>query len=122
MTEWIYACAPAPRRPKRQRGHKTNCDALAAAMEAAIAERAAQGWEYVRTDLVPMESRASLFGGLVETHQGVMVFRKQAAAAPAARQHAAAASAPISAPVPAAPGPLDPVAPEIPRLGAARAE
>ncbi|SEA29932.1 hypothetical protein [Rubrimonas cliftonensis] len=117
MSEWIYACAPAPRRPKRQRGHKTPCDALAAAMEAAITERAALGWEYVRTDLVPMESRASLFGGLVETHQGVMVFRKRAAAAPAARLPAAPA-----APGPRESGPLDPVAPEIPRLGAARAE
>lgn len=100
---WIYRCVPAPRRAKKAKGQKTPAEALAAAMEAAIAAEAAQGWEYLRTDLVPMEAKSGVFGPVTETHQGVMVFRRPAppAGAPDAR-------------------PAERPGLEIPRLGAAR--
>jgi hypothetical protein len=81
---YAYKCVPAPRRAKKGKGHKNPAEALAAAFEAVMAEHAAAGWEYLRTDLAPMEARRGLFGGLIETHQGVMVFHRAAAPAPAA--------------------------------------
>lgn len=83
MTATQYKCVPVPRRPKKARGHKTPCDAMAAAMETILNAEAAQGWEYLRTDLVPMEHRHGLFGAVQESHQAVMIFRRVAAAAPA---------------------------------------
>jgi hypothetical protein len=94
-----YKCVPVPRRPKKARGHKTPADAMAAAMEAIINAEAAQGWEYLRTDLVPMEARHGLFGAVHESHQAVMIFRR------APRTASTAAAAPEVA---------------IPPLGAAR--
>ena len=106
---YSYKCLAAPRRAKKARGHRTPADAFAAAFEAAIAEQAAAGWEYLRTDLAPMETRAGVLGRTVETHQAVMVFRRPAPGATEA------------APVEAASTGLR-AEPELPRLGAARLE
>ena len=97
MSSLDYKCVPVPRRPKKARGHKTPADAMAAAMEAIMNAEAAQGWEYLRTDLVPMEHRTGLLSGVQESHQAVMIFRR---AAP--------------------PGRAAEPAVDIPRLGAAR--
>ena len=105
---YIYKVAPAPRRAKKVKGAKTPAEALAAAFEAAVAEQAQAGWEYLRCDLVPMEAKAGLFGRAVETHQALMVFRRPAPG------EAAAYAAPG--------GEARRVEPEIPRLGAARLE
>jgi hypothetical protein len=78
---YAYKCIAAPRRAKKGKGHRTPADALAAAFEAVLSEHAAAGWEYVRTDLAPMEARRGLFGGVTETHQAVMIFRRRLAAA-----------------------------------------
>jgi hypothetical protein len=79
---YAYKCVAAPRRAKKGKTHRTPADALAAAFEAVLSDHAAEGWEYLRTDLAPMEARRGLFGGVVETHQAVMIFRR--ALAPAA--------------------------------------
>jgi hypothetical protein len=105
---WLYRCVPAPRRAKKGKGHRSAAEALAAAMEAAIAAEAAQGWEYLRTDLLPMESKAGLFSATAESHQGVMVFRRPALPAAAEPDRRAEVR--------------DRRAVEVPRLGAARIE
>jgi hypothetical protein len=98
MNSQDYKCVPVPRRPKRTRGHKTPADAMAQAMQEILNAEAAQGWEYLRTDLVPMEHRAGLLlSSVQESHQAIMVFRRAAAPARAAEP-----------------------ALDIPRLGAAR--
>jgi len=76
MTEYLYKCVAAPRRPKRRKGDRSPAEALAGAMEAIMAEQAAAGWEYLRCDTVPVEARAGLFSAMAETHQSVMVFRR----------------------------------------------
>jgi hypothetical protein len=119
--DYRYKCVPAPKKAKRTREHRTDAEALVAAMEAAIAVEAAQGWEYLRTDVVPMETRKGLFSAASETHQGVMVFRRPASPrawddepAPRRREDARPAFAPQTRDED---GPA-----EIPRLGAARVE
>lgn len=112
---WIYRCVAAPRRVRK--GWKGSAaDAFAAAFEAVLAEQAAAGWEYLRTDLAPMEAKAGLFGRPVETQQAVMVFRRPAPGAEVdERAVMAATMARLSTP----PSRREP---EIPRLGAARIE
>ncbi|MFN3612990.1 MAG: DUF4177 domain-containing protein [Rubrimonas sp.] len=119
MSAYVYKCLPAPRRVKKTREHRTPADAFSAAMQAVLNAEAAEGWEYVRTDLAPMEVRQGLFGGTTETHQAVLVFRRAAGG-----QMASASMAPDLA-VRATPEAAPPVrrehgAAEIPRLGAAR--
>jgi len=77
-TIWRYRCVAAPRKARRSRAHKTCEDALLGAIEAVLAEQAAEGWEYLRTDLVPMEAKKGMLSATVETHLGVMVFRRAA--------------------------------------------
>ena len=71
-----YKCIGAPERPKRKRGAKTRSDRLAAAMEDLISAEAVDGWEYLRTDLVPVEERSGWFSRSQEVHRAVLVFRR----------------------------------------------
>ena len=130
MTDYVYKCVAAPRRAKKTREHRAPADALVAAFEAAIAEQAAAGWEYLRTDLVPMEAKAGWMGPTTETHQGVMVFRKPVGGS--ARPETGEAwtrpepmlGRPRAETRPERPAPASSAAPapEVPRLGAARIE
>ena len=110
---YAYKCVPAPRRAKKGKGQRSPAEALAAAFEAVMAEHAAAGWEYVRTDLAPMEARRGLFGGVTETHQAVMVFRRVLAASTEPLR-----DMPLE-PKKLEPKKIEPDAP-IPQLGAAR--
>lgn len=124
MTEYAYKCVAAPRRARKSREHRTPADSLVAAMEQAIAAEAATGWDYLRTDLVPMEAKTGWFSSVVETHQGVMVFRR-AVGRPSRED--------VAEPVPAharaeprigrpRPEPAAEPDPNVPQLGAARIE
>jgi hypothetical protein len=124
MTEYAYKCVAAPRKARKTREHRTPAAALVAAMEEAIATEAASGWEYLRTDLVPMEAKSGWFSTVVETHQGVMVFRRavggpaRAASGEAPHEEAHRRAEPrIGRPRPEAADD-----PDIPSLGAARIE
>jgi hypothetical protein len=75
-----YKCVGAPEKAKRKRGAKTRSDRVAAAMQEIIAEEAADGWEYLRTDLIPIEERSGMFGRTHEVHRAVLVFRRGTAA------------------------------------------
>ena len=71
-----YKCVGAPERGKRRRGGISRSECVAQAMEETLAAEARDGWEYVRTDLLPVEERAGWFGRTQEVHRGVMVFRR----------------------------------------------
>ena len=83
-----YKLVGAPERCKRRRGCRTNSDRVAAAMEELLAQEARDGWEYQRTDLIPVEERTVWFGGRHEVHRAVLVFRR---ALPGEMSHPAAA-------------------------------
>jgi hypothetical protein len=89
-----YKCVGAPERPKRQRGVRGRSDRVALAMQEIIAGEAVDGWEYMRTDLVPVEEKAGLFSRTHEVHRAVLVFRRELEPEPRfvhARAHAVAA-------------------------------
>lgn len=72
-----YKCIGAPERPKRQRGVRGRSERVALAMQEIIAVEAVDGWEYMRTDLVPVEEKASLFSRTREVHRAVLIFRRE---------------------------------------------
>lgn len=100
-----YKVVPAPTRGRKARGVKTPADRFARALEEAINELAADGWEYLRTDTLPAEERQGLTGRTT-VYQNMLVFRRAVEAA--AKGEDAAATAPalaISAPAMADPSP-----------------
>lgn len=77
-----YKCVGAPEKGKRKRGAKTRSDRVANAMEITIQAEAVDGWEYLRTDLIPIEERAGMFKRAQEVHRAVLVFRRELARKP----------------------------------------
>ena len=71
-----YKTVGAPEKGKRKRGARTSSDRAAAAFEAILEEEATDGWEYLRTDILPLTERRGWFGGTHEVHRAVMVFRR----------------------------------------------
>jgi hypothetical protein len=88
-----YKCVGAPERPKRLRGSWSRSDRVALAMQEIIDAEAVDGWEYLRTDLVPVEEKASFFSRTQEVHRAVLIFRRDAVGELRARPMLAAADA-----------------------------
>jgi len=76
-----YKTVAAPEKGKRLRGLTTASERVAAAFEKILQAEAMDGWEYLRTDLLPVTERASWFARPRETHRAVMVFRREVVAA-----------------------------------------
>lgn len=71
-----YKCVAAPERAPKRKGAKTRTERVAACVEDVIAEQAVDGWEYVRTDLFPVEESGGWFSRRQEVHRAVMVFAR----------------------------------------------
>ncbi len=80
-----YKCVGAPERPKRLRGIRSRSERVALAMQEIISAEAVDGWEYLRTDLVPVEEKAGFFSRTHEVHRAVLIFRRASEADFAAR-------------------------------------
>ncbi|GMG83299.1 hypothetical protein LNKW23_25120 [Paralimibaculum aggregatum] len=74
--EYEYKAVGGPDRGKNRRGCKTTADRVAVAMQEIIRRESAEGWEYLRTDLVPIEERSSLLSPKRVVHCAVLVFRR----------------------------------------------
>jgi len=95
-----YKTVGGPVRGIRRRGAKTVADRVALAMEEIIAAEAVNGWDYMRTDLVAVEERSSLFARREQTHCSVLVFRREM---PSRRQAGGEAASPVLRSTPVAP-------------------
>lgn len=71
-----YKTIGAPERGRRQRGAKTRSDRAAVAFADLLSAEAVDGWEYQRTDTIPVEERSGLFGRTQHAQRAVMVFRR----------------------------------------------
>ncbi len=71
-----YKTVGAPEKAKRKRGLRSQSDRVALAFEEILQAEAVDGWEYQRTDLLPVIERAGWFGRGHEVHRAVMVFRR----------------------------------------------
>ncbi len=71
-----YKTVGAPEKGKRKRGLRRQSDRVAAAFEEILQAEAVDGWEYQRTDLLPVVESAGWFRRGNEVHRAVMVFRR----------------------------------------------
>ncbi|ATG46136.1 DUF4177 domain-containing protein [Celeribacter ethanolicus] len=76
MPRFEYLTVPAPRKGEKAKGVKTPEARIAQAMQSLLNEKGAEGWEYLRADLVPMEERAGITSKTVSYHT-VLVFRRE---------------------------------------------
>jgi len=80
-----YKTVGAPEKGKRNRGARSASDRAAAAFNEVLQTEAVDGWEYLRTDILPVTERRSWLGGSQEAHRAVMVFRRTVEEAQQAR-------------------------------------
>mgnify|MGYP005839855885 CR=1 FL=1 len=102
MTRQTYKVIPAPAKGLKAAGIKGAAARFAHALEEVMNEMAAQGWEYLRADILPSEERQ----GLASTHtvyRSVLVFRRTEG--PARQDAPEPAASPAMAPAPADPPP-----------------
>jgi len=71
-----YKTVGAPEKGKRKRGLRSQSDRVAYAFGKLLKAEATSGWEYLRTDLLPVTERSGWFGRGHEMHRAVMVFRR----------------------------------------------
>lgn len=75
MSRFEYKVVPAPVRGLKGRGIKGTPARFANALQSVMNEYGADGWEYQRTDTLPVEERQGLTGKTT-TFQNMLVFRR----------------------------------------------
>lgn len=75
MTGFEYKVVPAPMRGLKAKGVKGTPARFANALETLMNELGAEGWEYQRTDTLPVEERQGLTGKTTN-FQNMLVFRR----------------------------------------------
>ena len=76
MGNYEYNVLPAPRRTKRAKGVKGEPARFAYNLTELMNLQAAEGWEYFKSETLPMEAKAGMFKGVTETFQTVLIFRR----------------------------------------------
>ena len=90
-----YKVVPAPVRGVKAKGVKTAPERFAHALQAAMNELAADGWEYLRADTLPSEQREGLMSKTT-VYQNMLVFRRaKSAVAPAVTPKEPQVQAPV---------------------------
>ncbi len=82
MSAFEYKVIPAPTKGQKAKGARSTADRFAVALEAAMNDLGAQGWDYVRADTLPCEEREGLMGKTT-VYQNMLVFRRRLKSAPA---------------------------------------
>ena len=80
-----YKVVPAPVRGLKAKGMKTAEDRFANALQTAMNDLAADGWEYLRADTLPCEQREGLLSKTT-VYQNMLVFRRTKAPTKAVKQ------------------------------------
>lgn len=78
MTQYEYKVIAAPTRGKKAPGIKTAEGRFAHAIEGLINDLAAEGWSYLRADLLPSEERQGLTASQT-VYRSLLVFRREIA-------------------------------------------
>ena len=80
MARYEYKVVPAPTRGMKAKGVKSPEGRFAVSVESVLNEMGAQGWEYLRAELLPSDERAGLTGSAVHW-RNLLVFRRALEAA-----------------------------------------
>jgi hypothetical protein len=75
MTGFEYKVVPAPMRGLKAKGIKGTSARFANTLQSVMNELGAEGWEYQRTDTLPVEERVGLTGKTT-SFQNMLVFRR----------------------------------------------
>ncbi|WP_166416177.1 DUF4177 domain-containing protein [Cochlodiniinecator piscidefendens] len=75
MPNYEYKVIPAPKKGERAKGVKGNEARFAQTLMNVMNEYGSDGWEYQRTDTLPLETRSGLTGKTT-TYQNLLVFRR----------------------------------------------
>jgi len=112
MTQHEYKVIAAPTKGQKAPGAKSPEARFALAVETLMNDLAAEGWRYLRSDLLPSEERQGLTSSHI-VYRSVLVFYRETGqqAAAAAPAEPAAKAPPVAAPPPATPAPALSVAP-----------
>jgi len=81
MPRFEYKVVAAPRKGVKSKEARTSEDRFANAIATLINAQARDGWEYLRTDTLPMEERKGLTGKTT-VYQNLLVFRRSVEPAP----------------------------------------
>lgn len=76
MQRYEYKVIPAPRKGEKSRGVKTIEDRFALALTLVMNDLGRDGWDYLRSDTLPVDERAGFTGGTKTSFQNVLVFRR----------------------------------------------
>ncbi|MBF9035589.1 DUF4177 domain-containing protein [Rhodobacterales bacterium HKCCE2091] len=76
MERYEYKVVPAPEKGLKAKGLKAPADRFAYAIETAMNELGADGWEYWRAETLPSVERSGLTGSKV-TERHLLVFRRK---------------------------------------------
>ena len=76
MPRYEFKVIPAPRKGEKARGVKTVEDRFALALTQAMNEMGRDGWDYVRSDSLPVDERVG-FTGTKTSFQNMLVFRRE---------------------------------------------
>lgn len=91
MSEYEYKAVPAPRDAKKVKGVKGVQQRFAHHLTQAINAELAGGWEYYRSESLPVDTKPGFLRSVVETYQSVLIFRRAkdggGKAAPASVHH-----------------------------------
>lgn len=91
MPRYEYKVVPAPRKGQKSRGVRSSEARFALALEQAMNEMCAEGWEYLRAETLPCEERQGLTSRTTIFHN-VLVFRRALPEAGAQAEPAAVAA------------------------------
>lgn len=75
MQRYEFKVIPAPRRGEKQRGLKTTEERFAMALTMVMNDLGRDGWDYVRSDTLPVDERAGFTGTKTSFHN-MLVFRR----------------------------------------------
>lgn len=76
MPKFEYHVVPAPKKASKVKGVKGTDNRFAAELARLMNELGSEGWEYQRTDTLPVEERVGLTGRTT-TYQNMLVFRRE---------------------------------------------
>lgn len=112
MPRYEYKVVPAPAKGRKAKGVKTPEARFALSVETVLNEMGADGWEYLRADLLPSDERSGLTGST--THwRSLLVFRRPVEGVEDTfHPRLIEAPDPTAAPLVAAPDPRAPAPPE----------
>lgn len=104
MPAFEYKVVPAPAKGTKAKGVKTPEARFANSVEITLNEMAAEGWEYLRAELLPSEERSGLTSSTTNW-RNVLVFRR-------ALEQPAVEDVPVASPV--VPAPVAEAQPDLP--------